>query len=75
MTQLDSERSSNTNNAITPIRRSKKERRGSDQRTDNDQELNGNNGIPDIVHEVPEVYESTTKKENRKIELPNSQRP
>ena len=71
---MDSERSSGekTNNtAQTPMRRSKKDRRGSDTNNKVDPE-DQTNTIPDVVQEVPEGLESTAKKNDRKILVTNN---
>ena len=55
------------------MRRSKKDRRGSDtnQKTEIEDQNNGNE-MPDVVHEVPEGLESTATKNDRKIHLSNN---
>lgn len=53
------------------MRRSKKDRRGSDTNNKVDPE-DQTNTIPDVVQEVPEGLESTAKKNDRKILVTNN---
>ena len=54
------------------MRRSKKDRRGSDTNNKVDPE-DQTNTIPDVVQEVPEGLESTAKKNDRKVNLQKPQ--